>query len=112
VFPYFLHDEDATKDADKFNKLYLEGQDFLESLDKKMSTKIDYQRHRYLSLYFIRKTFDNNNQPTIDVKRQEDAAIEAAKYQNKEINSIISQAATLPPSIKDIIFSLFGIKPK
>lgn len=119
VFPYFLHDEELTKNAATFYDMYDEGQEFIKSIDKYSPTKIDYHAHKYLSLYFIQKTVDENNQSTVNVKRQGKASIQAAKYQNKEINSIISQAATSPPSIRDvthsivdIMFSLFGTKLK
>jgi len=110
VFPQALHDEEVTKDIPSYVKYFQSSVDWFSKTKDTIDVKphnANYSPPCCLSLYHIRKT-TKNGQPDIDIKKQKEAAVEAAKYQNHEIDSILSQSKSAPPTKQEIVNSLLG----
>lgn len=112
VFSRSLHDDAVTSNPEAYRTFFA---DCNTRFENSSDTIRDYfkskeKRPRCVTLYYLRKIMrDGGTQPDIEIKMQNNAALEAGKYQNHEIDAILSQSKEEPPTLAEIAKSFTRI---
>ncbi len=110
IFPQALHEEMVLRDSASFTDFYRATRKSVREFDNIVGhgTNVIDGPIRCLTLYYFNKVL-NNHKSKVEIFTQEKAAVEAGRYQNDEIDSILRQSKAAPPDLKSLRRYAWGL---